>query len=78
MVKVTRGLGAYGKLERGDILVELNGEKTANTTEVRAIFGTLSVGEDVEVKIYRNGEPMTLKMTLKTKGDMLAAEKKGD
>lgn len=78
VVKITRGLGAYGKLERGDILVELNGEKTANTTEVRAIFGTLSVGEDVEVKIYRNGEPMTLKMTLKTKGDMLAAEKKGD
>ena len=78
VVKVTKGLGAYGKLERGDILVELNGEKTSSTAEVRAIFETLSVGDTVDVKVYRNGEQKVLEMTLKTKGDMLAAEKNED
>jgi S1-C subfamily serine protease len=74
VVGITEGLGAYGKLERGDILVELNGEPTSNTAEVRAIFTKLSAGDTVDVKVYRNGEPLVMKMTLKTKGDMLAAE----
>jgi serine protease Do len=74
VVGITEGLGAYGKLERGDILVELNGEPTSNTAEVRAIFTKLSAGDTVEVKVYRNGEPLVMKMTVKTKGDMLAAE----
>ena len=76
IVSVTEGLGAYGKLERGDILVELNGESTASTDEVKAIFSKLSAGDTVEVKVYRNGEYLVMKMTLKTKGDMLAAEYK--
>ena len=76
VVGITEGLGAYGKLERGDILVELNGQPTTSTAEVRAIFTTLSAGDTVDVKVYRNGEPLVLKMTLKTKGDMLAVEYK--
>lgn len=75
VVNVTKGLGADGKLTRGDIVVELNGEKTASVTEVRGIFAKLVAGETVDVKIYRDGEPTAVKMTLKTKGDMLAAEK---
>ena len=76
VVNVTKGLGADGKLQRGDIVVELNGEKTASTAEVRAIFLKLSAGDSVDVKVYRDGEPTVIKMTLKTKGDMLEAEKK--
>ena len=75
VVGVTKGLGADGKLQRGDIVVELNGEKTASTAEVRAIFLTLAAGDAVDVKVYRDGEPVVIKMTLKTKGDMLEAEK---
>ncbi len=77
VVKVTKGLGADGKLMRGDIMTELDGVAVKNTAEVRAVFNTLTVGDSVNAKVYRNGNYSVIKMTLKTKGDMLAAEKIG-
>lgn len=75
VVKVTKGLGAYGKLENGDIITEINGVKVAEVEDARAIFKLLDVGDNVEVKFYRDGQSTVTNMTLKTKGDMLSVEK---
>ena len=58
-------------------MTELDGVAVKNTAEVRAVFYTLTVGDSVNAKVYRNGNYSVIKMTLKTKGDMLAAEKIG-
>lgn len=75
VVKVTKGLGAYGKLEYGDIVTELNGVEVAVVNDAREVFKSLEVGDSVEVKFYRDGKSTATNMTLKTKGDMLAVEK---
>jgi S1-C subfamily serine protease len=75
VVKVTKGLGAYGKLEYGDIVTELNGVEVAVVNDAREVFESLEAGDSVEVKFYRDGKSTATNMTLKTKGDMLAVEK---
>lgn len=75
VLNVTRGLGAYGKLERGDIVTELDGVKIASVVDARDVFDGLSAGDTVSVKYFRGEEYAVVKMTLKTKGDMMAAER---
>ncbi len=74
VVKVTKGLGAYGKLQEGDIVVSLGGEKIENVTDAREVFNKLEAGDTVVVGFYRNGKSTKSDMILKTKGDMLAAD----
>ena len=75
VVKVTKGLGADGKLEYGDIVTELNGVSVSVVDDARAIFKTLKAGDSIEVKFVRGGKSTVTNMILKTKGDMLAVEK---
>ena len=77
VVKVTKGLGADGKLEFGDIITELDGVNVSTVNDARAVFNTLNAGDSVEVRFYRDDKNTVIKMTLKTKGDMLAVEKGG-
>lgn len=78
VVKITKGLGADGKLKYGDIITELDGVKVSVVNDARAIFKSLNAGDSVEVKFFRDGKNASISMTLKTKGDMLAVEKGGN
>ena len=75
VIKVTKGLGAYGKLQAGDIVVALGGREVSNVVDAREVFDSLSAGDTVNVRFYRNGKLTSSSMTLKTKGDMLAADR---
>ncbi len=75
VINVTKGLGAYGKLQKGDIVTGLGGMKIENVNDAREIFQQFSAGDTVAVEFYRNGQVTSSDMTLKTKGDMLAADR---
>ena len=76
IVSVTPGLGAYGVLEVGDIMTEVDGVAVTSTVEVKAVFDRFKPGDQVSVTYYRNGQKVDAKMTLKTKGEMLEADAK--
>ena len=75
VVGVTKGLGAYGKLQRDDIVTGLGGEIITSVYDARNVFQNFNAGDAIKVDFYRNGEMMSANMILKTKGDMLAAER---
>ncbi len=54
--------GPAGKagLQRGDIIVEIGGEKTNTVGDLRAAIASHQVGDVVSVKIIRDGETITL------------------
>ena len=75
VIKVTKGLGAYGKLKKGDIVTGLGGSRVEDVADARDIFNNYKAGDTVEVEFYRNGNKTSANMTLKTKGDMLSADR---
>ena len=75
VVKVTKGLGAYGKLKKGDIVTGLGGARVEDVADARDIFRNYDAGDTVKVEFYRNGNLTSANMTLKTKGDMLSADR---
>ena len=75
VVKVTKGLGAYGKLKKGDIVTGLGGSRVEEVADARDIFNSYKAGATVEVEFYRDGKQTSANMTLKTKGDMLSADR---
>ena len=48
----------------GDILLELNGEKVADKAELKSVLGEMAAGDSLEVKLSRDGEPMTIQLRL--------------
>ena len=75
VVSITKGLGAEGKLQKWDIVTHLDGTAVETVYDARAVFQKFKAGDIIRVEFYRNGEELTVDMTLKTKGDMLAAER---
>lgn len=75
VIKTTKGLGAYGKLQKGDIVVSLGGVKVESVVDARDIFRNFKAGDVIEVEFFRNDQVMSIDMTLKTKSDMLSADK---
>ena len=51
-------------IQRGDIILEINDEKTNTVGDLRAAIAAHQVGEEVQVKIRRDGETLTLPVTL--------------
>ena len=51
-------------IERGDLILEINGEKTDTVSDLRAAIASHQVGEEVKVKIERGKEKLTLTVTL--------------
>ena len=51
-------------LKPGDIIVEVDGEKVNNAGELRDKIAFKGAGSEVNLKVYRNGEYITLKATL--------------
>lgn len=51
-------------LEPGDVIVEIEGQKLDEDNGLVSILGKKKVGDTVEIKIIRNGEEKTLRVTL--------------
>ncbi len=51
-------------LQVSDIVVELNGEAIASSRDLRNSVGLMRRGEEATLRLYRNGEPMTLTATI--------------
>jgi serine protease Do len=66
---------AEAGLEQGDVIVELNGEKVHDTTQLRNDVAATAPGTDVTLKLYRDGKEKEVKVTLgKLKADEIAPE----
>lgn len=64
VVGLTKGGPAIGILEAGDIIVEMNGVKTIDMDQLRALLYEHRAGDSVELKINRFGEEMTVTLVL--------------
>ena len=53
-----------GRLDPGDVIVGLGEREIATTEELRAALDLRSAGDEVELKVMREGEVVTLEMTL--------------
>ena len=70
---VTEGLGAYGKLAVGDIVIEANGTSVRNVSEISKMCQNKSAGDIIRMTFYRDGARRTAAVVLMTKRDMLNA-----
>ncbi|MEN9316409.1 MAG: putative DegP protease [Pseudomonadota bacterium] len=59
---------ADGSLVRGDVLLEIDGERTANFDDLLSILERRQAGDAVRMKVLRDGRPLELTATL-GKGD---------
>ncbi|MCX5753437.1 MAG: trypsin-like peptidase domain-containing protein, partial [Candidatus Krumholzibacteria bacterium] len=58
------GPGARAGIERGDVILEVNGLKVSTPEQAaKAVFG-LRVGDAVDLVVYRNGRTQSLKLRL--------------
>jgi len=51
-------------LQNYDVIVEINGEETADVIELRKVLYKNKIGDTVEVKFYRDGKLNTMNVTL--------------
>lgn len=51
-------------IQVGDILVEVDGEEIGSPWDTAIVIGRLEPGSEVYAKIYRNGRPQTLEVTV--------------
>ncbi|KIL42853.1 serine protease [Jeotgalibacillus alimentarius] len=62
---VPNSAAANAGLEEMDVIVEMDGEKINNSMELRQhLYTEKNVGDDMQVKVYRNGEMVELTLTL--------------
>lgn len=54
---------AEAKVQAGDVLVELNGQKIANPHQLQGIVEQLAVGKTYPLVVQRDGEKVTLQIT---------------
>jgi S1-C subfamily serine protease len=64
ITSVSEGYGAEGKLEMGDIIVEVDGIKTSTIYDVMGIANNKRAGDTLRVKFYRDGAYSTVDIVL--------------
>ena len=74
VVNVTKGLGADGVLQPGDIITKIGNNEIITISDTQKIFDEYSAGDTMDVEIFRNGSAKSVKVLLKTKEDMLKAQ----
>ena len=55
-------------IQRGDVIVEMNGEPVVGSTDLRNKVGLLRVGDAVRLTIERDGEPLTIELAVGESG----------
>jgi S1-C subfamily serine protease len=58
------GPAALAKIQAGDLLTELNDKQTRNNSELSQVLDTLKTGDEVPVKIYRDGTTISLRIKI--------------
>jgi len=58
------GPAAKGGIERGDIIVEYDGQKVASSHELPAMVAATPIGKEVEVQVLRDGKEETLRVKI--------------
>jgi membrane-associated protease RseP (regulator of RpoE activity) len=53
---------ALAKIQAGDLLTELNDKQTRNDNELSQVLDTLKTGDEVPVKVNRDGETISLRI----------------
>ncbi|MDX5411374.1 MAG: DegQ family serine endoprotease [Thauera sp.] len=53
-----------GGIEVGDVILEFNGREVVNSSNLPPIVGSAPIGEEVKVKVLRNGKTRMLALTL--------------
>jgi serine protease Do/serine protease DegQ len=51
-------------LKAGDLIVEANGKQIVDFSQLRSLVGLMHVGDKVTMKIYRDGKPKTINVTV--------------
>lgn len=64
VTKVTPESPAAGKLEEGDIIIELEGKQILSELDFNRIFQFLKPGQKVKIKLIRNNQNIELDITL--------------
>ncbi len=63
-----------GGIQRGDVIVEVDGQKVTNATQLRNLVARASPGKEVRMKVLRNGREQELRVTLGERPKELAAQ----
>jgi S1-C subfamily serine protease len=74
VAKITKGLGADGVLQPGDIITKIGNNEIITINDTHKIFDQYKAGDTMDVEIFRNGSAKSVKVLLKTKEDMLKAQ----
>lgn len=53
-----------GGIQVGDVILEFNGREVVNSSNLPPIVGSTPVGEEIQVKVLRDGKPRMLALTL--------------
>ena len=65
VAEITPGLsGDLAGVRKGDCVVAFNGQRVYSTEEILAIRRDLYVGDEVAIRVYRDGEYLDLTMTM--------------
>jgi serine protease Do len=55
---------AKGGLQKGDIILEIDGQAVANANQLRLKIGMMTPGQTVKLNVLRNGKPQQVAVTL--------------
>ena len=61
---------AAAGIQRGDVIVEMNGQPVVGASDLRNKVGLLRVGDAVRLGIERDGETMTIELAVGERGEM--------
>jgi len=64
VLSVSVGSAVYGKLEKGDIITEINGSKIYNLAQLSNILYDLKIGEKITLSYCRGGQYHSVSVTL--------------
>ncbi len=67
-----------GGIQAGDVITEINGTKVRNSAEMQEVMSRLYPGDKITVKLYRDGNPKTLSITLKNSQGSTTITKSSD
>lgn len=64
MTDVTEGMGAFGKLQRGDIILSAESMRVTSMSGLMDVVNDMDIGDMVTLKIRRGGETLTIEVEL--------------
>lgn len=72
VAQVQEGTAAQqGGMEQYDVITSFNGEEVSDTIELRQAIYATEVGQEVEIEVYRDGEPITINIVMTSSDEMM-------